>query len=56
MPPKEIMAKTKLVEISDSPKVIDKIKEIKKSFPEIIVSVKIPMDSNGSKRAIELAG
>ena len=56
MPPDKIMGKTKLVQIQDGPKVIDKIKKIKKSFPDIIVSVKIPLDSKGSKRAIELAG
>jgi ferredoxin len=55
VPPKEIMAKTKLVEISDSPKVIEKIREIKKSFPDIIASVKIMLDSQGTKRAIGLA-
>jgi ferredoxin len=55
MPPKEVMAKTKLVQITDGPKVLDKIKDIKKSFPNIIISVKISSDSNGTKRAIELA-
>jgi hypothetical protein len=54
-PPKEVLARTKLVQIPDSPKVIDKIKELKKDFPEIIVSVKVILDENGCMRAIELA-
>ncbi len=54
-PPKEILARTKLVQIPDDPKVIEKIKELKKDFPEIVISVKVTMDSNGCERAIELA-
>ena len=55
-PPEEILARTKLVQIPDGPKVIEKIKELKKDFPEIVISVKVTMDSNGCKRAIDLAG
>lgn len=55
-PPKEVLAKTKLVQIPDGPKVLDKIKELKKDFPEIIVSIKVKLDANGCNRAIELAG
>ena len=54
-PPKEVIAKTKLIQIPDGPKVIDKIKELKKDFPEIVISVKVLLDSDGCKRAIELA-
>jgi ferredoxin len=55
-PPKEVLARTKLVQIPDGPKVIEQIKQIKKDFPEIVISVKVTMDSNGCERAIELAG
>jgi ferredoxin len=54
-PPKEVIAKTKLIQIQDGPEVIEKIKELKKDFPEIVISVKVILDSNGCKRAIELA-
>ena len=54
-PPKEIIAKTKLIQLPDGPEIIEKIKELKKDFPEIVISVKVILDSNGCKRAIELA-
>ncbi|MEJ2649948.1 MAG: glutamate synthase-related protein, partial [Sedimentisphaerales bacterium] len=55
-PPIEVLAKTKLLQILDSPKVIEKIKTLKKSLPEMVISVKVNLDSNGCERAIELAG
>ena len=54
-PPKEVIAQTKLIQIPDCPEIIEKIKELKKDFPEIVISVKVILDSNGCKRAIELA-
>ena len=53
---KDVLGKTQLVELPDGPKVLDQIKAIKKDAPGIITSVKVMLDSNGCKRAIELAG
>lgn len=53
--PKDILDQTKLVELPDSPDVLDRIRKLKGSSPEIVTSVRVVLDSNGSKRAIELA-
>ena len=55
-PPVEILSKTKLVEIPDGPDIADRIKKLKSICPEIVVSVKVILDSKGCKRAVELAG
>jgi ferredoxin len=52
----ETLAQTKLVEISDGPDVIDRIKKIKDKHPALVVSIRVPLDANGVSRAIELAG
>jgi ferredoxin len=54
-PPKEVLAQTKLVEIPDGSNAVDRIKKLKDICPEIVVSVKVTSDSNGCKRAVELA-
>ncbi len=54
--PAEALAKTKLVEISDGPDVIDRIKKLKDKHPALVISIRVPLDANGVQRAIELAG
>jgi hypothetical protein len=54
--PKDVLDKTRLVEMPDSPEVLERIRELKETSPEIVISVRIALDSNGCKRAIELAG
>jgi ferredoxin len=53
---KESLRKTRLVEIADSAKTIENIKELKKIHPQIVVAVRVEMTSAGIGRAIELAG
>jgi ferredoxin len=53
--PKDVLDKTKLVEIPDGPDVLERIMKLKSAAPEIVVSVKVVLDSNGGRRAIELA-
>jgi ferredoxin len=53
--PKEILKKTRLVEIPDSKTVWDRIKKIKDIHPEIVVSLRVKLNSQGVKRAIEMA-
>jgi hypothetical protein len=53
--PKEVLDKTKLMELPDSPDVIERIRKLKSSSPNIVISVRVALDSNGSKRAIALA-
>jgi ferredoxin len=55
IPPKEVLQKTRLVEISDSDTVDQRIKELKEIHPEIVVAVRVELDSRGIERAIELA-
>jgi ferredoxin len=55
-PPTEVLNNTRLVEIPDGNDVLDRAKKLKDICPEIVVSVKVTLDSRGSKRAIELAG
>ncbi|MEK7992953.1 MAG: glutamate synthase-related protein [Planctomycetota bacterium] len=53
--PKEVLDKTKLVEMPDSLDVLERIRKLKTTYPDIVISVRIALDSNGCKRAIELA-
>jgi ferredoxin len=52
----EALARTRLVEIHDGPDVIERIKKLKDKHPALVVSIRVPLDSNGVQRAIELAG
>ena len=54
--PDAMLRKTRLVEIADSPAVADRIKEIKKIHPEIVVTIRVELTTAGVGRAIELAG
>jgi ferredoxin len=51
----DILRKTRLVEISDSSDVAARIKGLKTIHPGIVVLVRVDLDSNGVKRAIELS-
>jgi ferredoxin len=53
--PKESLRKTQLVEIADSDRVIEHIKELKKINPRIVVAVRVELTSSGAERAIKLA-
>jgi ferredoxin len=52
--PEEVLQKTRLIEISDDD-VDQRIKELKKIHPEVVVAVRVELDSRGAERAIELA-
>jgi hypothetical protein len=54
IPPKEVLQKTRLVEISDSNAVEQRIRELKNVHPEVVVVVRVELDSRGVERAIEL--
>jgi len=54
--PDAILRKTRLVEIADSPAVAERIKEIKKIHPQIVVAIRVELTTAGIGRAIELAG
>jgi ferredoxin len=54
--PPDALARTRLVEIYDGSDVTDRIKRLKDKYPRLVVSVRVPLDSNGVQRAIELAG
>ena len=52
---KEILAKTRMVEIKDTRDAIDHIAQFKKEYPNLIVSVRVNLDAHGVSRALELA-
>ena len=52
---KDILQKTRLVEISDDDKIDQRIKELKSINPNMVVAVRVTLDAAGVKRAIELA-
>lgn len=54
--PDDILKKTRLVEIADSPEAVKRIEAIKKIHPEIIVAVRVELTDEGIGRAVELAG
>lgn len=47
--------KTRLVEIPDSAKVMERIKEIKKIHPGIVIAIRVELTAAGVERAIKLA-
>jgi ferredoxin len=53
--PKESLKKTRLVEIADNSKAIERIKELKKMHPKIVVSIRVELTAAGVERAIKLA-
>ena len=55
LPQKEVLQKTRLVEINDDATVCQRIQELKDVHPGIVVAVRVELDSRGTERAIELA-
>jgi ferredoxin len=53
--PEEVLGKTRLVEISDDDRVIERIKEIKYAHPELVVAIRVELNAQGIQRAIGLA-
>jgi hypothetical protein len=53
--PMEKLRKTRLAEISDSPDYINKIRELKVINPDIVVAIRVQLDTKGMPRAIQLA-
>ena len=53
--PKDALKKTRLVEIPDGGRVIERIKEIKKIHPGIVIAIRVELTSAGVERAIKLA-
>jgi ferredoxin len=54
LPDKEILQKTKLVEISYGDNVESRIKAIKELHPQIVVAVRVELDERGIERAVNL--
>ena len=54
--PKEVLRKTRLAEVADHGRVIERIKELKQAHPGIVIAVRVELTSAGVGRAIELAG
>jgi hypothetical protein len=53
--PKEAIRKTRLAEIPDGPKVEQRIQEIKRVHPGIVVAVRVKLTSQGIDRAVRLS-
>jgi len=53
--PQDVLSQTRLVELPDGPDVLQRIAAIKKSCPNLVISVKVMLDAQGTQRAIELA-
>jgi len=56
VPGPEILKKMRLAEISDGEMVEQRLAELKTINPDIVVAVRVEMDSRGVERSIELAG
>jgi hypothetical protein len=54
--PDELLRRTRLVEIADSPTVTEHIKALKSIHPKIVVAIRVELTTAGIHRAIELAG
>ncbi len=55
LPRVELLRKTRLVEISDSSALDERIRELKSIHPQIVVAIRVELDSRGIQRAIEIA-
>ena len=54
--PPEALTRTRLVETYDGPDCIDRIERLKDKNPNLVVSIRVPLDAGGVERAIHLAG
>jgi len=52
--PKEILSKTRMVEIPDNDAVLDRVKELKETYHELKASIRVNLDATGVERALEL--
>jgi ferredoxin len=52
----ELLNRTRMVEMADSPNVTERIRDIKNVHPGMVVSVRVELTGAGVGRAIELAG
>ena len=55
-PPEQLLSKTRLAEVTDGDDVVERIRELKGIHPDIVVSVRVELNSQGPRRATELAG
>lgn len=53
--PDDMLRKTRLVVIADSPEVGKRIAELKKVHPEIVAAIRVELTADGIDRAVELA-
>ncbi len=53
--PKDILSRTRLVEIPDDNDVVQRLDQLKKALPESVVAVRVILDKNGSARVEELS-
>jgi len=51
----EIINNSRMIELADSPEIEAAIAEIRAGYPEVFVSVSVPLDDKASLRAVELA-
>jgi ferredoxin len=51
----DILKQTRLVEIPDNKAVVQRVSELKKTLPNCVIAVRVPLDGNGSKRIEELS-
>ena len=54
LPPEDMLRKLRLIEIADSESVEERIREIKTVNPDLVVAVRVELDSRGEERSIEL--
>jgi ferredoxin len=54
--PKEMLRKTRLVEIADGARLTERLRELKSLHPQIVVAIRVELTTAGIGRAIELAG
>jgi len=54
-PPRDVLGKTRMVEIPDSSDALHRMAALQASYPGMIVSVRVDLDARGVARAIELA-
>jgi len=53
--PEHVLREVRLVEVSDGPDVAERIAAIKKVNPDLVVCVRVVLDGDGCRRAVELA-
>ncbi len=55
LPPEDVLKKTRFIEIADGTKLTERIKTIRKIHPEIVISIRVQLDSKGPARVRKLA-